>query len=503
MRALDGVERQERSLAAAAVGGDGEARRALEKLARQRAALESEALGLAPSALSRGVERDSGSGDWDGARPRASRDRIDGALERIAGHLSPEVAILKFHVGEKASHLFVLTREHGEARVVHHVLPGRAALAALVQRYVGAIGTAPDRRSGAQRRAMGEDGKALFRELVEPALAAIGDRTRVVFVPHRELRLVPFDALPWPVARGGGWLAERFVTSTGPSLAALVTLEQSLASKASHPRYDIAAFGDPVYSQTALLKLPRLEATVAEVKLASQLIQRSGHHPDAGAVFLGADASEARLKALALSRYRVLHLATHGFAPDQMDALKPGDDGKDWARGVFGQPLLVLGAGGSEDGLLTIDEVLGLNLDADLVVLSACSSGRGALEPGDGLGGLVNAFLYAGSAGVLATLWPIEDRHAAAMMETFYREIGRGQRPVFALGTARTGAIARAPDLGAATARDAGLQMRGMGGITGEGGPRPEKPLRGGARRVDPFFWAAWVLNGAVGDLFE
>jgi hypothetical protein len=42
-----------------------------------------------------------------------------------------------------------------------------------------------------------------------------------------------------------------------------------------------------------------------------------------------------------------------------------------------------------------------------------------------------------------------------------------------------------------------------MGGITGEGGPRPEKPLRGGARRVDPFFWAAWVLNGAVGDLFE
>ncbi|MBL8786599.1 MAG: CHAT domain-containing protein, partial [Deltaproteobacteria bacterium] len=151
----------------------------------------------------------------------------------------------------------------------------------------------------------------------------------------------------------------------------------------------------------------------------------------------------------------------------------------------------------------TIDEVLGLNLDADLVVLSACSSGRGALEPGDGLGGLVNAFLYAGSAGVLATLWPIEDRHAAAMMETFYREIGRGQRPVFALGTARTGAIARAPDLGAATARDAGLQMRGMGGITGEGGPRPERPLRGGARRVDPFFWAAWVLNGAVGDLFE
>ena len=107
--------------------------------------------------------------------------------------------------------------------------------------------------------------------------------------------------------------------------------------------------------------------------------------PERSATYLGAEAREDRFKAEA-PRHAVLHLATHGV----LDETSP----------LYSHVVLSPGAGGSsEDGLLEAWEMLDLRLDADLVVLSACETGRGRIAPGEGIVGTMWALFVAGIAG--------------------------------------------------------------------------------------------------------
>jgi CHAT domain-containing protein len=146
-------------------------------------------------------------------------------------------------------------------------------------------------------------------------------------------------------------------------------------------------------------------------------------------VRLGPAASESAVNALsavgALQQYRVLHLAAHG-------RLGPGAGG--------GRPSLVLTLQGDlqgEDGLLDLDEIMGLHLNADLVVLSACESGRSGSRESGGVGSLARAFLFAGSAGVVGSLWRVDDRATAELMVAFYENRKAGHRAAQALRAAK------------------------------------------------------------------
>jgi CHAT domain-containing protein len=138
-------------------------------------------------------------------------------------------------------------------------------------------------------------------------------------------------------------------------------------------------------------------------------------------------ASESAVKAasakgiLKLARY--VHFATHGIL------------GLDKGR----QPALVLSLVGNdkEDGFLQLDEVTHLKLNADLVVLSACQTGRGHLHRGEGVTGLARAFLYSGSRGVVCSLWSVDDRQTAELMVSMYRHLEAGQPAADALRLAR------------------------------------------------------------------
>jgi CHAT domain-containing protein len=135
-------------------------------------------------------------------------------------------------------------------------------------------------------------------------------------------------------------------------------------------------------------------------------------------VWTGERATEARIKAAsrrgALRQARRVHLATHGV----LDA------------GSGRGPALVLcqvgtsGApdpgGGVDDGLLTLAEVANLRLNADLVVLSGCQTGRGRLYDGEGFVSLARAFLSAGSQGVVCSLWQVDDEATAGLMQRLY-----------------------------------------------------------------------------------
>jgi CHAT domain-containing protein len=109
-----------------------------------------------------------------------------------------------------------------------------------------------------------------------------------------------------------------------------------------------------------------------------------------------------------------------------------------------------LAPGGGQDGRLEVHEVLGLHLAADLVVLSACQTGLGSgafadIPAGDDWVGLTRAFLHAGAANVVATLWPVEDWATAALMERFYEGYEAQGDPVPALARAQRALLATRP----------------------------------------------------------
>jgi CHAT domain-containing protein len=108
-----------------------------------------------------------------------------------------------------------------------------------------------------------------------------------------------------------------------------------------------------------------------------------------------------------------------------------------------------LNAAGDDDGRLEVHEVFGLDLNAHLVVLSACQTGLGSgaladVPAGDDWVGLVRAFLYAGASNVLATIWPVEDRATAGLMETFYRYLESGSSPSEAMTLAKRASLSSA-----------------------------------------------------------
>lgn len=203
-------------------------------------------------------------------------------------------------------------------------------------------------------------------------------------------------------------------------------------------------------------------------------------------VLLGADATEARLRAHAKGR-RVVHIATHGFArEDLLAGLYERSVDDDWLSAdaerqlaVGHDPMLLSGlalaganprqGGGSDDGILTALEASYLDLDGvDLVTLSACETARGTAESGEGVQGLVSAFQMAGARHVIASLWQVDDEATRLLMEGLYDRMLRPENPL-------------SP---ADALREAALALRDL------------KDTDGKQRFAAPRYWAAFVAYG-------
>jgi CHAT domain-containing protein len=224
----------------------------------------------------------------------------------------------------------------------------------------------------------------------------------VTLVPDDALLLAPFSALP---DRAGRPLIERHALSTAPSLTVLA----QLSTDAPAPRaLQWLALGDPVPPADA--GLGRLPWTAEEVERVAERFPADDRR-----VLTGSAASEAGLRALAPTA-QIVHVAAHGAVSD-------------W------EPLasaIVLSPGDGHDGWLRASEVFGLALDAELVVLSGCSTGLGKLS-GEGLLGLSRAFLYAGADELLVSLWDVSDRATAELMDAFYAARASGRSDPAAL----------------------------------------------------------------------
>ena len=265
--------------------------------------------------------------------------------------------------------------------------------------------------------------KQLHELLISPIESFLPDAetANVIFIPQGELFLVPFPALQ---NADGQYLIENHTVSTSPSLQLLALTSQrqqqlaaSSAGRSNETELtaeDFLIIGNPL--------MPIVSIPAAD--WSGQLNSLPGTEIEAEAIaalfgtqaITGAAATEKFVKQQMKSS-RILHLATHGLLDFDVSE-------KDSAIALPG--ALALASGNGEDGLLTSTEIFEMNIAAELVVLSACDTGRGRIT-GDGVVGLARSFIAAGTPNVLASLWAVPDGPTAELMTEFYRQLGAGQ----------------------------------------------------------------------------
>ncbi|MEO1145628.1 MAG: CHAT domain-containing tetratricopeptide repeat protein [Cyanobacteria bacterium J06638_22] len=215
---------------------------------------------------------------------------------------------------------------------------------------------------------------------------------QVIFIPHEQLFVIPFPALQ---DAEGHYLIEQHTLLTAPAIEVLA-LTQRRHAQINSPDISSAAgliVGNPSPMPRSLISLPHAEA---EAEAIAQLLQTNA--------ITGASATETAIKQR-LADAPLIHLATHGFFNETHPL----------------QGAIALAPSTTEDdGFLTAAEILDFPLKAELVVLSACDTGRGRIT-GDGVIGLSRSFMAAGASRVLVSLWQVPDEATAQLMVEFYR----------------------------------------------------------------------------------
>jgi CHAT domain-containing protein/Tfp pilus assembly protein PilF len=373
-------------------------------------------------------------------------------LEQIREKLDGDSALLEYSFGEEGAYLFVVTRESFKA---YSLPPDQIAddvwkVRAEVEK--------PGLLSFSFRKAA----YRLYSTLIAPARPEIAGKRRLLIAPDGALHFLSFEVLLTREASGGRdlpYLIQDFSLSYIPSASVLSWLSQprgSAVAGAETPK-QFLAYADPDYGTDALAntrgelergapeswRLPRLEGTEREVSAIAGLYPSSEVQ-----IYRRAEANEENVKHNGLlGTARRIHFATHGVI--------------DQERPEFSGLALTRTNDPSDDGFLRVYEIFNLDLNADLVVLSACETGMGKEVTGEGLVGITRAFLYAGAPSVVVSLWRVADAAAPELMLRFYENLDRSHDKAEAL-------------------RQAKLAVIDTGG-----------------KYASPYYWAPFVLVGA------
>ncbi len=322
------------------------------------------------------------------------------------------------------------------------------------------------RAANAPRLNRAELGAALRQALFDPLLPALAGRTRLFLAPDGGLTRLPFEVLPLDDQRCVIDAYQISYLSVGRDVmrfAAVSPRQLAAPLVVADPDFDLGNRGVETYS--AGVPFRRLAGTRQEGQQVAKLLQVPPLLDDA--------ALEQTLKAHPSPR--ILHIATHGFFlqdpkrdPNQDRHVMGTHVGL--ARGNLGRlsmvenPLLRTGlalAGANtwlqaheqaldaaaEDGILNGVDVSGLNLlDTELVVLSACDTGLGSVQVGEGVFGLRRAFVLAGAKTLVMSLWKVPDRQTQELMELFYHHVLEGIPRADALRAAQLSMKAKYPD---------------------------------------------------------
>ena len=222
---------------------------------------------------------------------------------------------------------------------------------------------------------------------------------RVIFIPHETLFFVPFTALE---DKNGKYLIEKHTIVSAPAIQILgLTHQQRKRSQGlakdilvvGNPTMPTLKVGDPPY------QLDQLDGAEIEAKEVANLLQTKA--------IIGKNATKLDI-VKKMPKAKIIHIATHGLLDDIKQLGVPG--------------AIALAPSGNDNGFLTSPEIIDLQLNAELVVLSACQTGRGDIT-GDGVIGLSRSLLTSGAASTIVSLWDAPDDTTKALMISFYKNL--------------------------------------------------------------------------------
>jgi CHAT domain-containing protein len=290
----------------------------------------------------------------------------------------------------------------------------------------------------------------IYTSLLDPVSAAWKQSASLYVVAEGPLGQLPLSLLPTKAStkdsdkglmfagyRNVSWLSNAHAVTALPSIGALAAFSGKRSTVASRP---LIGFGDPFFSASQALAAAKPvtggdNTQTRSVQLRSKPQTRSVESADLAmlprlpgtrtellgvAASLGADvnkdlylglrANEQLVKTINLQPFKVIAFATHGLVPGDLNGLH--------------QPALALSAPGPSssegDGLLTMAEILGLRLDADWAVLSACNTAAADGEGAEAISGLGRAFFYAGARALLVSNWPVHSGATTELMTTLF-----------------------------------------------------------------------------------
>ncbi len=370
-------------------------------------------------------------------------------VTELMARLRPNEILLHYAIGTENSYRWVISRD---AIRSDKLPPRRTIETQVVAAYRSFLRPNVDRasliRAASVRRSLAQ---LLFGNLLD-----LSSTQALTIVVDESMQLVPFSALEWPSSTGTSLLETASVKTTlSSSISAQV---QRNSGARQTPRKTIAVFADPVYSRGDE-RLPQLLSGQPSQSISSprRRLPYSGEEAHAirqlvesdNAIFmLGTRASTQAFDQLNVSDFRIIHLAAHA----SIDAIYPA------LSAVYLSEFDA--SGNSVDGALRLFDFEHRAFDAELVVLSACSTGLGKGVRGEGYIGPAYAFLGAGAQGVISSLWAVPDRATATLMSLFYeRLLVQGDSPPEALQAA-------------------------------------QHAMRETLRWRDPFYWAAFVYVG-------
>lgn len=377
-------------------------------------------------------------------------------LKDIQSQLDPGTVLLEYSLGAERSYLWAVRPDSLKA----FELPKREEIEKVAQQVNESLVARTIFKSletPAQRKARIAASDAKFQEaaaelsriILTPAMAEFGAR-RLVVVADGALQYVPFAALPTGSRNGYRPLILDHELVSLPSASAFAVQRRNLENRKPAPEA-IAVLADPVFSIGDARFKAAAPAREGQEQYSTRIIE---HLPGGGKgqlaiprlpftrweadQILAVAPAGSSLKALdfranraiatsgELSRYRYVHFATHGYL--------------DTARAGFSAIVLSLfdREGKPEDGFLREHDIYNLKLPAELVVLSACETGLGKAVTGEGIYGLTRAFMYAGARRLVVSLWNVNDKATAALMQRLYSGMLRtGKTPAAALRAAQ------------------------------------------------------------------
>lgn len=291
--------------------------------------------------------------------------------------------------------------------------------------------------------------------LLDPWTEVLNDHERVVIVPHGVLTGVPFHV----IHHAGAFLGEGHVVSYAPSSSHLPRL-----AAASAPAHGSFVIGDPAYASTTRLR--RLPGSGVEARYAAEVLAAEWVHTDASATKVAVETEAPGCS--------LVHLGTHGLLDE---------------RGPNRSTLALAGR-----DALSVADLLRLDVEGALVVLSACNSGRGRATAGGDVVGLIRALLASGAGSVVASSWPVYDEVGCVIMARFYDQLVAGADAAHALHRASAAVRTMSPDERHAAYQE--IESR-VGSRGRPAGPRDAKdPAAPKFEISDTAMWAPFVYVG-------